>query len=249
MGPAIFLLAVPMVLEMMMESLFGIVNVFWVAHLGKEATATVGITESLLTMVFAVAMGLSMATTATVARRIGEKDHQGASVAAVQSIILGVVASIPVGIIAIAFAPEMLALMGASEGVIHNGTGYARVILGGNVVIMQLFLINAVFRGAGDASIAMRVLWIANQAPLNRRTVYVLQGRTAAETEARLASVQQTLSGLNQRGAEAQVLVTDIEPAAAPGAWATSINRQWMSELPAPKLPSTTASGAAGVTR
>jgi putative MATE family efflux protein len=162
MGPAIFLLAVPMVLEMMMESLFGIVNVFWVAHLGKEATATVGITESLLTMVFAVAMGLSMATTATVARRIGEKDHEGASVAAVQSIILGVVASIPVGIIAIAFAPEMLALMGASEGVIHNGTGYARVILGGNVVIMQLFLINAVFRGAGDASIAMRVLWIAN---------------------------------------------------------------------------------------
>lgn len=103
----------------------------------------------------------------------------------------------------------------------------------------------AVLTAAGNR----RVLWIANQAPLNRRTVYVLQGRTAAETEARLASVQQTLSGLNQRGAEAQVLVTDIEPAAAPGAWATSINRQWMSELPAPKLPSTTASGAAGVAR
>jgi putative MATE family efflux protein len=162
-GRAIFLLAVPMVLEMMMESLFGIVNVLWVAKfLGKEATATVGITESLLTMVFAVAMGLSMATTATVARRIGEKDHHGASIAAVQSIILGVVASIPVGIIAIAFAPQMLKLMGASDGVIASGTGYARVILGGNVVIMQLFLINAVFRGAGDASIAMRVLWIAN---------------------------------------------------------------------------------------
>ncbi len=161
-GPAIFLLAVPMVLEMMMESLFGIINVFWVAHLGKEATATVGITESLLTMVFAVAMGLSMATTATVARRIGEKDHHGASIAAVQSIILGVVASIPVGIIAIAFAPQMFRLMGASDGVIASGTGYARVILGGNVVIMLLFLINAVFRGAGDASIAMRVLWIAN---------------------------------------------------------------------------------------
>src|SRR6266404_2948559 len=158
-GRAIFLLAVPMVLEMMMESLFGVINVFWVAHLGKEATATVGITESMLTMVFAVAMGLSMATTATVARRIGEKDHHGASIAAVQSIILGVVASIPVGIIAIAFAPEMLKLMGASDGVIARGTGYARVILGGNVVIMQLFLINAVFRGAGDASIAMRVLW------------------------------------------------------------------------------------------
>lgn len=161
-GPAIFILAVPMVLEMMMESLFGIVNVFWVAHLGKEATATVGITESLLTMVFAVAMGLSMATTATVARRIGEKDHDGASVAAVQSIILGVATSVPVGIIAIVFAPDLLRLMGASDGVIASGAGYARVILGGNVVIMQLFIINAVFRGAGDASTAMRVLWIAN---------------------------------------------------------------------------------------
>jgi putative MATE family efflux protein len=161
-GPAIFLLAVPMVLEMMMESLFGIINVFWVAHLGAEATATVGITESLLTMVFAVAMGLSMATTATVARRIGEKDHAGASVAAFQSIILGVIVSIPVAIIAITFAPQMFRLMGASHGVMTTGTGYAKVILGGNVVIMLLFLINAVFRGAGDASIAMRVLWIAN---------------------------------------------------------------------------------------
>ena len=161
-GPAIFLLAVPMVLEMMMESLFGIINVFWVAHLGAEATATVGITESLLTMVFAVAMGLSMATTATVARRIGEKDPAGASVAAFQSIILGVIVSIPVAIIAIAFAPQMFRLMGASDGVMSTGTGYAKVILGGNVVIMLLFLINAVFRGAGDASIAMRVLWIAN---------------------------------------------------------------------------------------
>src|SRR5258705_4861067 len=113
-GRAIFLLAVPMVLEMMMESLFGIINVFWVAHLGAEATATVGITESLLTMVFAVAMGLSMATTATVARRIGEKDQYGASVAAVQSIILGIVVSIPVAIIAISFAPGMFRLMGAS---------------------------------------------------------------------------------------------------------------------------------------
>ncbi len=161
-GRAIFLLAVPMVLEMMMESLFGIINVFWVARLGASAAATVGITESLLTMVFAVALGLSMATTATVARRIGEKDHDGASIAAVQSIILGIVASIPVAVIAITFAPQMFKLMGASEAVTEIGSGYARVILGGNVVIMLLFLINAVFRGAGDASIAMRVLWIAN---------------------------------------------------------------------------------------
>jgi putative MATE family efflux protein len=161
-GRAIFLLAVPMVLEMMMESLFGIINVFWVAHLGATAAATVGITESLLTMVFAVALGLSMATTATVARRIGEKDPHGASVAAFQSIILGVAASIPVAVIAITFAPAMFRLMGASQGVMETGAGYARIILGGNVVIMELFLINAVFRGAGDASIAMRVLWVAN---------------------------------------------------------------------------------------
>src|SRR5215510_9287244 len=162
-GRAIFLLAVPMVLEMMMESLFGIINVYWVAkYLGKTEAATVGITESLLTMVFAVALGLSMATTATVARRIGEKDHHGASVAAFQSIVLGVVASIPVAVVAITFAPALFRLMGASPGVIDTGAGYARIILGGNVVIMELFLINAVFRGAGDASIAMRVLWVAN---------------------------------------------------------------------------------------
>src|SRR5215510_5799618 len=131
-GRAIFLLAVPMVLEMMMESLFSIINVYWVSHLGAqatEATATVGITESLLTMVFAVALGLSMATTATVARRIGEKDREGAAVAALQSIILGVLASIPVAVVAISFAPQIFTLMGASQAVLHSGSGYARIIL------------------------------------------------------------------------------------------------------------------------
>lgn len=158
---AIFLLAIPMILEMAMESLFGVINVFWVAHLGAEATAAVGITESLLTLVFGVALGLSMATTATVARRIGEKDPQGASVAAFQAIVLGVVISIPVAIIGIVFAPELLKLMDASDAVAASAS-YTRIILGGNIVIMLLFLINAVFRGAGDAAIAMRVLWIAN---------------------------------------------------------------------------------------
>jgi len=161
-GRAIFLLAVPMILEMAMESLFGIINVFWVAHLGAEATATVGLTESLLTLIFAVAMGLSMATTATVARRIGEKDPAGASVASVQSIILGILISVPIGVGGIVYSPQLLRLMGASDGVINAGSGYARIILGGNVVIMLLFLMNAVFRGAGDASISMRVLWMAN---------------------------------------------------------------------------------------
>lgn len=162
-GRAIFLLSVPMVLEMAMESLFGIINVYWVSRLGHpEATATVGLTESMLTLVFGVAMGLSIATTATVARRFGEKDRAGASVAAVQSIILGIVVSIPVGIVGIVYSRQLLRLMGGSEAVINSGAGYARIILGGNVVIMLLFLMNAVFRGAGDASIAMRVLWLAN---------------------------------------------------------------------------------------
>ena len=162
-GRAIFLLSVPMVLEMAMESLFGIINVLWVAHfLGPEATATVGLTESMLTIVFGVAMGLSMATTATVARRIGEKDRAGAAAAAVQAIILGIIVSIPVGIVGIVYSPGLLRLMGASDAVISSGSGYARIILGGNIVIMLLFLMNAVFRGAGDASISMRVLWLAN---------------------------------------------------------------------------------------
>jgi putative MATE family efflux protein len=161
-GRAIMLLAIPMVLEMVMESLFGIANVFYVARLGPEAVATVGITEALLTLVFGVALGLSMATTAIIARRIGEKDAAGAAVAAVQSIVIGVVISIPVGLVGIIFSPHLFRLMGASESVIAAGPRYSTIILGGNIVIMLLFLINAVFRGAGDAAIAMRVLWFAN---------------------------------------------------------------------------------------
>ncbi|HEV8482105.1 MAG TPA: MATE family efflux transporter [Blastocatellia bacterium] len=161
-GRAIMLLAIPMVLEMSMESLFGIVNVFWVSHLGTDSIAAVGLTESLLTLVFAVAMGLSMATTAMVARRIGEKDPAGAAVAAVQSIIIGFVFSLPIAIAAITYMPVLLRLMNASPSIIEVGTGYGTIILGGNMVIMLLFLNNAIFRGAGDASIAMRSLWVAN---------------------------------------------------------------------------------------
>ncbi|HZH92409.1 MAG TPA: MATE family efflux transporter [Pyrinomonadaceae bacterium] len=161
-GRAIALLSVPMILEMVMESLFGIVNVFYVARLGAEAIATVGLTESMLTIVFGIAIGLSMATTATVARRTGENDPEGAAVAAVQSIIIGVLTSLPLAVAGIAFAPTLLSLMGAEAGVIRIGSGYAAIILGGNVCILLLFLINAIFRGAGDAAAAMRALWLAN---------------------------------------------------------------------------------------
>lgn len=163
MGRAILLLAVPMMLEMVLESLFAVVNAFYVAHwLGTDETATVGLTESLLTLVFTVAMGLSMATTATVARRVGEKNMQGASDAAAQAILLGIFASLPIAAVGLFFIPTIFRLMNAAEGIIQVGTGYGKVIFAGNVTILLLFLINAVFRGAGDASLAMRSLWLAN---------------------------------------------------------------------------------------
>lgn len=161
-GRAIFLLSVPMVLEMLMESLFGIVNVYWVARLGKEQAAAVGITESLLTIVFTVAIGLSMGTTAMVARRIGEKDPEGAARVAEQSILLGVLISIPIAIVGALFSKQLFQAMNAEAGVIAAGGGYMAIIFGANVVIMLLFLINAIFRGAGDAAIAMRALWFGN---------------------------------------------------------------------------------------
>jgi putative MATE family efflux protein len=159
---AIILLSVPMILEMLMESLFGIVDAFWVAKLGKESVAAVGITESMLSIVFTVAMGLSTAVIATVARRIGEKDPEGASMAAAQSIFIAILVSIPISVAGIFFMPNLLRLMHAEESVIATGAGYGQIILGANVIIMMLFLLNAVFRGSGDAAIAMRVLWIAN---------------------------------------------------------------------------------------
>ena len=159
---AIFLLAVPMVLEMVLESLFAVVDVFWVAHLGADAVATVGLTESMLSLVFAVAMGLSLSTTAMVARRIGEKDPADAAVAAVQAIILGFVISLAIGVPCFLFAPRLLRLMGATPEIVSLGGNYARIALGGSGVVLMLFLNNAIFRGAGDAAIAMRLLWVSN---------------------------------------------------------------------------------------
>ncbi len=161
-GRAITLLAIPMVLEASMESLFAVVDMFWVAHLGSDAVATVGLTEAVLTLLFAVAMGLSTAAAATVARRIGEKNPEGASDAAMQGILLGFGFAGLIGIVGAWFAPDVLRLMGATDAIVRTGAGYTRVIYGGSASVMLLFLINGVFRGAGDAALAMRVLWIGN---------------------------------------------------------------------------------------
>ncbi len=159
---AIFLLAIPMVLEMVLESLFAVVDVFWVGRLGSNAVATVGLTESLLALVFAIGIGVSMSTTAMVARRIGEKDPEDAAIAGVQAIVLGLVISLGLGIPAGILAPRLLGLMGASPEIVAVGSGYARIALGGCGAIIMLFLNNAIFRGAGDAAIAMRLLWVSN---------------------------------------------------------------------------------------
>ncbi|HEX6891057.1 MAG TPA: MATE family efflux transporter [Chryseolinea sp.] len=159
---AIFLLAVPMILELVMESTFAVADIFFVGKLGPSAVATVGLTETYLFLLYSLAMGLAMAVTAIIARRVGEKKMEDAGTAAVQSIFLGVLCSVPFSIAGIFFAKDLLTIMGADAWSIEHGYGYTQWMLGGNVVIVLLFVINAIFRGAGDAAIAMRVLWIAN---------------------------------------------------------------------------------------
>ena len=162
LGRAILLLAVPMVLEMAMESVFAVTDIFFVARLGPAAAATVGLTESLLAVVYALAMGLAIGATAVVARRTGEQDAAGASHAAGQAVLLALGVAAVLGTLGTLFAPQLLALMGADAGVLAVGVNYARVMLGGEASIILLFVVNAVFRGAGDPVVAMRTLWIAN---------------------------------------------------------------------------------------
>ncbi len=162
LNKAIFLLAVPMILELVMETTFAVADIFFVGKLGSSAVATVGLTETYLFLLYAVAMGLSMAVTAIVARRVGEKKPDEAGLTAIQSILIGLAISLPFSIAGIFFAQDLLMLMGADEWSVNQGFGYTQWMLGGNQAILLLFVINAVFRGAGDAAIAMRILWIAN---------------------------------------------------------------------------------------
>lgn len=159
---AIFLLAVPMILELVMESTFAIVDIYFVGKLGASAVATVGLTETYLFLLYSIGIGLSTAVTAIIARRIGEKNKTDAGISAVQSVFIAIVASVPFAIAGIFFAKELLSLMGADQWSSQYGYRYTQWMLGGNAVIMLLFVINAIFRGAGDAAIAMRILWIAN---------------------------------------------------------------------------------------
>jgi putative MATE family efflux protein len=159
---AIFMLSIPMILEMLMESIFALVDIAYVSKVSVNAVATIGLTESVITLVYALAIGLSMAATAVVARRIGEKDVQGARIAAVQAISLGVLISVLIGIIGIIYAKDILALMGGEPELIAEGYGYTQWLIGGNITITLLFLINAIFRGAGNASIAMWALVLSN---------------------------------------------------------------------------------------
>ncbi len=159
---AVLLLSIPMVLEMSLESIFAVADIFFVSKLGPQAVATVGITESLVTIIYAIAIGLAMATTAVVSRRVGEKDDEGAAKASVQAILVAFIASLPIALVGIFFSSELLVFMGAEQVIVSEYSSYTSIMIGCNVVVMLLFVINSIFRGAGDASLSMRVLWLAN---------------------------------------------------------------------------------------
>ena len=221
-GRAVILLAIPMVLEMVMESVFALTDAFFVSRLGTDALATVGLTEAMITLIFAVAIGTGLATTAMVARRVGERDIAGARTAAAQSILLGLVLSVVVAVPGVIFAKDLLALMGGSPELVATGHGYTRVLFGGSVTIMLIFLLNAVFRGAGDAAIAMRVLWIANGVNILLDPCLIfglgpfpelgVMGAAVATTIGRGTGVALQLWVLVRGGSRIQIRFSDLAP-------------------------------------
>lgn len=217
---AIFLLAVPMMLELVMESTFAVVDIFFVSKLGASAVATVGLTETYLFLLYSIAMGLSTAVTAIIARRIGEKNSEAAGLSAVQAVMLGFLCSIPFAFTGIFFAKELLTLMGADQWVLEKGYHYTQWMLGGNVVIVLLFVINSVFRGAGDAAIALRILFISNGVNIILDPLLIfglgpvhalgIQGAAIATTIGRATGVIVQIWLLFRGGKHIQVMVSQI---------------------------------------
>jgi putative MATE family efflux protein len=220
LGRAILLLAVPMVLEMAMESVFAVTDIFFVAHLGPAATATVGLTESLLAVVYALAMGLAIGATAVVARRTGEQDTAGASRAAGQAVLLAAGVAAVLGTLGAILAPELLALMGADPAVLAVGVNYTRVMLGGEATIILLFVANAVFRGAGDPVVAMRTLWIANGINIVLGPLLILGPGPLPALGVTGAAVATTIG----RGTGAAIALWQLTRARAPGERAARVH-------------------------
>lgn len=219
---AIFLLSVPMILEMVMESLFAVVDVFFVAQIGTEAIATVGLTESVLTIVYSVAIGLSTAATALVSRRVGEDNHRGAGTVAGQVILVSVATSLLMGISGFVFAEDILRLMGADQKLIENGVNFTRMIFASSPAIMLLYTLSGCLRGSGDASVAMRSLWLANGVNIVLCPVFIfglgpipelgVMGSAVATTIGRTIGVLYQLYALTRAKGAIQVLRSDVMP-------------------------------------
>jgi putative MATE family efflux protein len=222
LNKAILLLAIPMMLELVMESTFALVDIFFVGKLGASAVAAVGLTETYMYLLYSIAMGLSMAVTAIVARRIGEKNRELAGRTAVQAVILGFLCSIPFSFAGIFFSKELLALMGADRWVLDNGYRYMQWMLGGNIVIVLLFVMNAIFRGAGDAATAMRVLLVANAINIVLDPLFIfglgpipglgIEGAAIATNIGRATAVGMQFWILFRGGKHIRVLVSQIKP-------------------------------------
>jgi len=222
LNKAIVLLAIPMMLELVMESTFALVDIFFVGKLGASAVAAVGLTETYMYLLYSIAMGLSMAVTAIIARRIGEKNRELAGRTAVQAVFLGFLCSIPFAFAGIFFSKELLALMGADQWVLDNGYRYMQWMLGGNIVIVLLFVINSIFRGAGDAATAMRVLLVANAINIVLDPLFIfglgpipglgIEGAAIATNIGRATAVGMQFWILFRGGKHIRVLVSQLKP-------------------------------------